>query len=76
MSFYPFANMDLLSGRPILIISGDISHSREFSEDCFQQAQEPKELYLVPGASHTDLYDDKDKIPFAKLTDFFNAALK
>ena len=76
MSFYPFANMDLLAGRPILIISGDISHSREFSEDCFQQAQEPKELYLVPGASHTDLYDDKDKIPFAKLTDFFNAALK
>lgn len=75
MSFYPFANMDLLAGRPILIVSGDISHSREFSEDCYQQAQEPKELYLVPGASHTDLYDNKDKIPFAKLTAFFNAAL-
>lgn len=76
MSFYPFANMDLLEGRPILIVSGDISHSKEFSLDCYAAAYEPKELYLVEGASHTDLYDDKTKIPFEKIKMFFNSALK
>ena len=34
-----------------------------------------KELYIVPGASHTDLYDNPDKIPFAKIVGFYNKYL-
>ncbi len=40
------------------------------------KAAEPKELYVVPGAMHIDLYDDVSKIPFNKIEDFFNKNLK
>jgi len=45
------------------------------AEDAYAQASEPKELYIVPGARHIDLYDRTDMIPFDKLTDFFTKAL-
>ncbi|WP_160112480.1 alpha/beta hydrolase [Salicibibacter kimchii] len=75
MNFTPYTNLDLLAGRPLLIVSGEESHSREFSEDAYAHAYEPKELYLLPDTSHTDLYDQKDKIPFDKLGDFFKKSL-
>lgn len=75
MNFYPFNDIDTISPRPLLFISGDQAHSREFSEDAFQRAAEPKELYWVPGAGHVDLYDRVDLIPFARLTQFFRDSL-
>ncbi|WP_321369940.1 alpha/beta hydrolase [uncultured Draconibacterium sp.] len=77
-----FMNMPLLtyineiSPRPILIIAGENAHSRYFSEDAYKAANEPKELMIIPGAVHTDLYDKVDVIPFEKLESFFKENLK
>jgi fermentation-respiration switch protein FrsA (DUF1100 family) len=75
LNFYPFIDIDTISPRPMLFISGDQSHSREFTEDAYALAGEPKELFWVPGAGHTDLYDRVDLIPFDKLTTFFQTTL-
>ncbi len=77
-----FMNMPLLtyikeiSPRPLLLIHGENAHSRYFSETAYEDAAEPKELLIVPGANHVDLYDQKDKIPFDKLAAFFGEHLK
>ncbi|WP_048152625.1 alpha/beta hydrolase [Methanolacinia paynteri] len=76
MSFmnFPLMNyIDTISPRPILFIIGENAHSRYFSEDAYKMAAEPKELYIVPGARHIDLYDggDNNYIPFDKLESFF-----
>ncbi len=58
----------------VLIIHGEKAHSRYFGEDAFKKLTgDNKELLIIPGAVHTDLYDGggKDAIPFDKLTDFF-----
>lgn len=75
MNFYPFNDIDTISPRPMLFISGDQAHSREFSEDAYARAAEPKELFWVPGAGHVDLYDRIGLIPFGKLTHFFQMNL-
>ena len=54
----------------------DQAHSREFSEDAYQRAAEPKELAWVRGAGHVDLYDRVNLIPWIKLTDFFTRHLR
>jgi fermentation-respiration switch protein FrsA (DUF1100 family) len=64
-----------ISPRPVLFIHGEKAHSRYFSETAYAAAAEPKELVMVPGASHTDLYDRANIIPFDKMTDFFNRSL-
>ena len=56
--------------------TGENAHSREFSEDAYRLAAEPKELYIVPGAGHVDLYDRVSLIPFSKLESFFKEYLK
>jgi fermentation-respiration switch protein FrsA (DUF1100 family) len=56
MNFYPFNDIETISPRPMLFITGDQAHSKEFSEDAFKRAAEPKELVYVPGAGHVDLY--------------------
>jgi len=76
MNFYPFNDIETISPRPMLFITGDQAHSKEFSEDAYKRAGQPKELYIVPGAGHVDLYDRTDLIPFAKLTAFFKENLK
>ncbi|HIE5390708.1 TPA: alpha/beta hydrolase [Enterobacter cancerogenus] len=76
MNFYPFNDIETISPRPMLFITGDRAHSKEFSEDAYKRAAQPKELYVVPGAGHVDLYDRTDVIPFDKLTDFFRKNLK
>lgn len=76
MNFYPFADMETISPRALLFIAGENAHSREFSEDAYRLAAEPKELYIVPGAGHVDLYDRTSLIPFGKLETFFNKYLK
>lgn len=76
MNFYPFAGIETISPRPMLFITGENAHSREFSEEAYRLAAEPKELYLVPNAGHVDLYDRVNLIPFDKLESFFNKYLK
>jgi hypothetical protein len=76
MNFYPFDDIETISPRPMLFITGDNAHSREFSEDAYKRAAEPKELYIVPNAGHVDLYDRVNLIPFDKLTSFFTQHLK
>ena len=75
MNFYPFNDIETISPRPLLFITGDHAHSKEFSEDAYKRAAEPKELYIVPNAGHVDLYDRTDLIPFDKLTMFFSKNL-
>jgi fermentation-respiration switch protein FrsA (DUF1100 family) len=76
MNFYPFNDIETISPRPMLFITGDQAHSKEFSEDAYRRAAEPKELYIVSGAGHVDLYDRVDLIPFDKLARFFRTHLK
>ncbi|MFB0937223.1 MAG: alpha/beta hydrolase, partial [Propionivibrio sp.] len=77
-----FMNMPILtyikeiSPRPLLLIHGENAHSRYFSETAYAAAAEPKELLIVKGANHVDLYDQVDKIPFDKMADFFGKNLK
>ncbi|EKO3518420.1 acetylxylan esterase [Vibrio fluvialis] len=76
-----FMNMPILtyiaeiSPRPVLFIHGEKAHSRYFSETAYEAAAEPKELMIIPGANHTDLYDQMDVIPFDKITAFFKQHL-
>lgn len=60
---------------PKLIVAGEKAHSRYMSEAVFKRLKDPKKLVIVPGATHTDLYDQMDKIPFAKFASFFNQTL-
>jgi len=76
MNFYPFNDIETISPRPMLFIAGENAHSREFSEDAYRLAGEPKELYIVPNAGHVDLYDRTELIPFDKLESFFSENLK
>ena len=75
MSFMNFPLLNYISSispRPILFIIGEHAHSRYFSEDAYEMAAEPKELYVVPETGHVDLYDRTDLIPFNKLESFFS----
>jgi fermentation-respiration switch protein FrsA (DUF1100 family) len=79
MSFFSFpmmTNVDMISPRPVMLIAGENAHSRYYSEDVYRQAGQPKELVIVPGADHVDLYDKLDVIPFNKLETFFKQHLK
>lgn len=74
---FPLMNyIETISPRPLLFVIGEKAHSRYFSEDAYQRAAEPKELHVVPGARHIDLYDREDMIPFDKLESFFKTALR
>lgn len=78
-----FINMPILQRAgelkaPALVVHGEFAHSRYFGEDAYKAlGSKNKELYIVPGASHTDLYDDVNgKIPYDKFEQFFKANLK
>ncbi|MGZ8272056.1 MAG: alpha/beta hydrolase, partial [Methylophilus sp.] len=76
MNFYPFNDIETISPRPMLFITGSEAHSKEFSEEAYRLAGQPKELVIVPGAGHVDLYDRVNLIPFDKLSVFFKTNLK
>lgn len=79
VSFWNFplmANIKDVSPTPILLVAGDKAHSRYYSEDVYKEALEPKELVIVEDADHVDLYDNMEKIPFEKLSQFFTENLK
>lgn len=71
MNFQLLDYITEISPRPILFVVGDRAHSRFFSEDAYEAALEPKEMYVVEDAEHIDLYDRRDRIPFEKLAEFF-----
>ncbi|MGI6001473.1 MAG: alpha/beta hydrolase [Candidatus Merdisoma sp.] len=77
-----FLNMPILQyideiRSAILLIHGEKAHSCYFSKDAFQKLKgDNKELLLIPGAVHTDLYDRMDVIPFDKMDEFFRKYLK
>ncbi len=77
-----FINMPILQRAdeirsPVLVVHGKIAHSRYFSEDAFKKLKgDNKELMIIPGANHTDLYDNMTKIPFDKMEHFFKTNLK
>ena len=77
-----FINMPILSyadeiRSAVLIVHGEKAHSRYFGEDAFKKLKgDNKELLIVPGAVHTDLYDNMEKIPFDKIEQFFREYLK
>ena len=78
MSFFSFpmyASIEMISPRPVLLVAGEKAHSRYYSEDVYKLAAEPKQLLIVPGADHVDLYDRMDKIPFDRLVEFFTENL-
>jgi len=61
----------------VLMLHGENAHSRYFSEDAFKKLKgDNKELLIIEGANHTDLYDNFDKIPFDKIESFFEKNLK
>ena len=76
-----FMNMPLLCysseiESPVLIIHGEKAHSRYFSEDAFKKLTGTnKELMIIPGANHVDLYDNMNVIPFDKITQFVKETL-
>jgi fermentation-respiration switch protein FrsA (DUF1100 family) len=78
MNFFPFVQIETISPRPLLFIAGERAVSAYFSEDAYSKAAEPKELFIVPGASHVDLYDrpEYQAISLAKLDSFFKQYLK
>ena len=77
-----FLNMPILAysdeiRSAVLVVHGEKAHSRYFSEDAFRKLKgSNKELLIVPGASHTDLYDNFEKIPFDKIESFYRTYLK
>jgi fermentation-respiration switch protein FrsA (DUF1100 family) len=77
MNFYPLNDIETISPRPMLFITGENAHSKEFSLEAYKLASEPKELVVVPGGTgHVDLYDRVELIPFNKLEKFFKDHLK
>ena len=77
-----FINMPILARSDeirsaVLMLHGENAHSRYFSEDAYKKLKgDNKELVIVPGANHVDLYDQTDKIPFDKIETFFKNNLK
>lgn len=78
MNFFPFAQIETISPRPLLFIVGERAVSAYFSEDAYRKAVEPKELFVVPRASHVDLYDRPEylAVSLPKLDAFFKQYLK
>ena len=66
----------------VLMINGEKAHSVYFTKDAYanmikdNKYTENKELFIIPGAVHTDLYDQTDIIPFDTITDFYQTYLK
>ena len=77
-----FMNMPILQyaaeiRSAVLLVHGEKAHSRYFSEGAYEKMTgDNKELLIIPGASHVDLYDNLNVIPFEKLNRFFNMHLK
>ncbi len=77
MAFFPLQQLDMISPRAALLIAGSRADTRFWSERAYQKCREPKELYIIDGASHIDLYDRPQFVTPAveKLAAFFRSHL-
>lgn len=77
MAYYPLEHMADISPRPVLLIAGEKAETRKFSQQAYDNAKQPKELTIIPGASHFDLYDKPQFVNPAveKLAAFFSKNL-
>lgn len=77
-----FLNMPLMTyigeiENAVMIVHGEKAHSRYFGEDAFRRLKgDNKKLLIVSGASHTDLYDNMEKIPFGSIEEFYRTYLR
>ncbi|MEY9870629.1 fermentation-respiration switch protein FrsA (DUF1100 family) [Streptacidiphilus sp. MAP12-33] len=77
MAFFPFEGIELISPRPLLLIAGSEADTLYYSQNAIEKAKEPKELVVLDGASHIDLYWKPEYVPQVaeKLTEFFTKHL-
>ncbi|MER8002141.1 alpha/beta hydrolase [Streptomyces sp. NPDC095613] len=77
MAYFPFAQIATISPRPLLLIAGENAETLGFSRTAYEAAKEPKELMVVPGASHFDLYDKPAYVEPAveRMAEFFTKHL-
>jgi len=77
MAFFPFEQLDTLSPRPVLLIAGSKADTLFWSQQAIEKAKDPKELFVVAGATHMDLYDRPQFVTpaVAKLKAFFGRHL-
>jgi fermentation-respiration switch protein FrsA (DUF1100 family) len=78
MNFTALDHVEMIAPRPLLLIVGKNADSHYFSDEAYERASGPKELFEIAGASHIDLYDKQAYVPQAveKLSDFFHEHLK
>ena len=57
LAFFPFEQLDTISPRPLLVIAGSKADTLFWSREVYEKAREPKELHVIEGATHIDLYD-------------------
>lgn len=77
MAFFPFEGIEWISPRPLLLIAGSEADTLYMSQDAIERAKEPKELFILDGASHIDLYWKPEYVPQVadKLAEFFTKNL-
>ena len=73
MAYYPLDHMEKISPRPVLLIAGEKAQTLKFSQQAYERAQKPKELVVVPGATHFAMYDKPELVGpnIEKLSTFF-----
>lgn len=77
MAFFPFEQLDTISPRPLLVVAGSKADTLFWSRQVYENAREPKELHVVEGATHIDMYDRPQFVTPAvsKLAEFFGRHL-
>lgn len=77
MAFFPFDQLETISPRPVLVIAGSKADTLFWSRQVYEKAREPKELFVVDGATHIDMYDKPQFVTsaVARLTQYFGKYL-
>jgi fermentation-respiration switch protein FrsA (DUF1100 family) len=77
MAFFPFDQVETISPRPILMVVGGKADTKFWSDEVYAKAREQKELFIVDGATHIDMYDKPQFVApaVAKLKEFFDKYL-
>jgi len=77
MAFFPFEQLDTISPRPLLVIAGSKADTLFWSREVYEKAREPKELHVIEGATHIDMYGRPQFVmpAVSKLVDFFGRHL-
>jgi uncharacterized protein len=77
MAFFPYDQVEIISPRPVLMIVGEKADTKFWSDEVLEKAKEPKELFIINGATHMDMYDKPQFVgpAVAKLNDLFSQHL-